>query len=92
MSLPCTIQATITQGAECELGPKLRFTNLFAVACELLIFSSMEGVYTERWQQLSKLVSEETDPDRFGRLVQELLEELRKKDERLSTRVSAASA
>lgn len=43
----------------------------------------MEGPYQERWQQLCKLVAEEKDPVRFSQLVQELLEELHNKEERL---------
>ena len=43
--------------------------------------SAMEGRHQERWQQLCKFVAEEKDRDRFSQLVQELLAELRKKEE-----------
>ena len=43
----------------------------------------MEGPYKERWQQLCGLIAEEQNPARFTQLIQELLEELRKKEERL---------
>lgn len=43
----------------------------------------MEGPYKERWQHLCKLVADEKDPARFQELVQQLIEELNKKDERL---------
>lgn len=45
----------------------------------------MEGETLERWQELCKLIAEEKDPDRFTELTRELLEELRKKDERLKS-------
>ena len=37
--------------------------------------------HQDRWQQLCKFVAEEKDHDRFTQLVQELLDELRKKEE-----------
>ncbi len=43
----------------------------------------MEGSHLDRWQELCKLVAEEKDAARFSQLIQELLEELRKKEERL---------
>jgi len=39
----------------------------------------------ERWQILCERIAEEQDPQRFTRLVEELLEELRKKEERLKS-------
>jgi hypothetical protein len=41
----------------------------------------MEGPTQDRWQQLCKFVAEEQDRDRLSQLVQELLDELRKKEE-----------
>ena len=41
----------------------------------------MDGKYQERWQQVCALVAAEKDPTRFSQLIQELLEELHKKEE-----------
>ena len=43
----------------------------------------MEGRHQDRWQQLCKIVAEEKDRDRLSQLVEELLDELRKKEEGL---------
>ena len=43
----------------------------------------MDGLNWERWQELCTLVAQEKDPARFSLLMQELLDELRKKEERL---------
>ncbi len=43
----------------------------------------MDGLYKERWQELCKQVAEEKDSLRFEQLVQQLLEALRQKEERL---------
>ena len=51
----------------------------------------MDGAYQERWQDLCGLVAEEKDSDRIGQLVKQLLEELNKKDERL-TRAQGTTA
>jgi hypothetical protein len=46
----------------------------------------MEGPYKERWQQLCKQVADEKDPARFQELVQQLIEELNKKDDGSETK------
>ena len=43
----------------------------------------MDGSNKEHWQELCTQVAEEKDPARFSLLIQELLDELRKKEERL---------
>lgn len=42
------------------------------------------GTSPSRWQELCKLVAEEKDPERLSVLVQELLDELRQKEEHLN--------
>lgn len=43
----------------------------------------MQGTQHERWQTLCEDTARENDPHRFSKLVEELLEELRRKEERL---------
>lgn len=43
----------------------------------------MPEQYQERWQELCRLVAEENDPARFSALMQQLLDELRKKEDQL---------
>ena len=43
----------------------------------------MQGEQKERWKYLCEQVAEEHDPQQFSELVAELLDELRKKDQRL---------
>ena len=59
---------------------------------ESLYFSAMEGPYLDRWQELCKLVAEEKDPERLSRLVRELLDELRKREEHLKHPVKGSAA
>lgn len=51
----------------------------------------MHGERKERWKQLCEQVAEERDPQRFSELMAELLEALRKKDERLKQSMGAAA-
>lgn len=46
----------------------------------------MQGEQKERWQRLCEQVADERDPQRFNKLMAELLEELKNKDERLKQR------
>ena len=46
----------------------------------------MKNEHLERWQHLAARVAAEQDPAQFTRLVKELLEELRLKEERLKGR------
>jgi len=43
----------------------------------------MEGPQLERWRELCAQIAEENDPVRFSELVNELLQELDKKKQRL---------
>lgn len=43
----------------------------------------MYGTQYERWQTLCEEIAKENDARRFSKLVEELLEELRRKEERL---------
>ena len=52
----------------------------------------VDGEYKQRWQNLCKLVADEKDPVRFSELVSELLDELRKKEERLTSPPKSAAA
>ena len=52
----------------------------------------MDGEFKERWQQLCALVADEKNPVRFSQLVDELLDELRKKEQRLKGSRSQSSA
>ena len=53
---------------------------------------TMDGEFKERWQQLCALVADEKNPVRFSQLVDELLDELRKKEQRLKGSRSQSSA
>jgi hypothetical protein len=59
---------------------------------EFLYFSAMEGPFLDRWQVLCKLVAEEKDRERLSQLVQELLDELRKKEELLNHPAKGSAA
>ena len=45
----------------------------------------MFGQQRERWRILCERIADEEDPDRFSKLVQELLAELEAKDKRLKS-------
>lgn len=52
----------------------------------------MDGQNGQRWQELCTQVAEEKDPIRFTRLVELLLEELRKKQDRLGYPAKGSAA
>jgi hypothetical protein len=52
----------------------------------------MDGELKERWQKLCALVADEKNPVRFSQLVEELLDELRRKEQRLKDSSSRSSA
>jgi hypothetical protein len=45
----------------------------------------MLGPHNERWRDLCEQVAKENDPSRFSQLIEELLEELHRKEERLKS-------
>ena len=49
----------------------------------------MKAEQKERWKQLCEQVADEKDPARFSKLVAELLEELKQKDQRLKVQPNA---
>ncbi len=51
----------------------------------------MKGEYKEHWKNLCQRVADERDPQRFSELVAELLEELKKKDERMKGSASGSA-